>query len=84
MQDRKLAFWAKRGGFCEGEGDGKGEGKGKGKGKIKEHGTASPMFWKLLLSAHWLDRSNPALHFFPLQCRDFAQRVGVTGFRPAP
>jgi len=23
-------------------------------GKIKEHGTTSPMFWKLSLSAHWL------------------------------
>lgn len=40
MQDRESAFWEERGGFSE--------------GKIKEDGTMSDRFWKLLLSAHWL------------------------------
>src|SRR5690606_7942263 len=35
---------------------GKAKTAGKGEGKIKEDGTMSGRFWKLLLSAHWLGR----------------------------
>ena len=34
--------------------EGRAKREGKAEGKIKEHGTTSPMFSKLLLSAHWL------------------------------
>ena len=33
-------------------------------GKIKEHGTTSPMFSKLLLSAHWLGEPRAAPCFW--------------------
>lgn len=33
-------------------------------GKIKEHGTTSPMFSKLLLSAHWLGKPRAAPRFW--------------------
>lgn len=32
-------------------------------GKIKEHGTMSGQFWKLLLSAHWLGGPRAAPRF---------------------
>lgn len=32
-------------------------------GKIKEHGTMSGQFWKLLLSAHWLGEPRAAPRF---------------------
>ena len=53
-------------------------------GKIKEHGTMSPMFWKLSLSAHCLGGALAAPHFLPPWCHDFAQSLGFAGFRPAP
>lgn len=33
-------------------------------GKIKEHGTMSGQFWKLLLSAHWLGEPRAAPCFW--------------------
>ena len=64
-------------------------------GKIKEHGTTSPMFWKLLLSAHWLGRVNPAPYFSPcsaeisrnvLELLDFDRhyRPPITRFSTTP
>lgn len=59
-------FWGTKGEYAE--------------GKIKEHGTTSPMFWKISLPAHCLGDARAAPHFLHPWYRDFRQVFGYTVF----
>ena len=49
-------------------------------GKIKEHGTMSGQFWKLLLSAHWLGESRAAPRFRTLRAAISRKALSLQGF----
>ena len=52
----------------------------KAEGKIKEHGTTSPMFWKLLLSAHWLGEPQAAPCFWNARAVILRKALALLGF----
>lgn len=52
----------------------------KAEGKIKEHGTTSPMFSKLLLSAHWLGPPRAAPHFWMARAAIVCKALALLGF----
>lgn len=56
------------------------ERKGKAEGKIKEHGTTSPMFSKLLLSAHWLGEPRAAPCFWTARAVFLRKALALLGF----
>jgi len=49
-------------------------------GKIKEDGTMSGRFWKLLLSAHWLGKSCAAPRFLTLRAAMSRKALALQGF----
>lgn len=49
-------------------------------GKIKEHGTTSPMFSKLLLSAHWLEEPRAAPCFWTARAVILRKALALLGF----
>ena len=49
-------------------------------GKIKEHGTMSGQFWKLLLSAHWLGESRAAPCFRTPRAAVLRKALALQGF----
>ena len=53
---------------------------GKAEGKIKEHGTTAPMFWKLLLSAHWLGEPRAAPCFRMARAAILRKALALLGF----
>lgn len=52
----------------------------KAEGKIKEHGTTSPMFSKLLLSAHWLGAPRAAPCFWNARAVILRKALALLGF----
>lgn len=52
----------------------------KAEGKIKEHGTAPPMFSKLLLSAHWLGEPGAAPCFWTPRAAILRKPLALLGF----
>lgn len=52
----------------------------KAEGKIKEHGTTSPMFSKLLLSAHWLGEPRAAPCFWTARAVILRKALALLGF----
>ena len=49
-------------------------------GKIKEDGTMSGRFWKLLLSAHWLGEPRAAPCFLPPRAASLRKALALLGF----
>ena len=49
-------------------------------GKIKEHGTMSGQFWKLLLSAHWLGEPRAAPCFWTARAAILRKALALLGF----
>ena len=49
-------------------------------GKIKEHGTMSGQFWKLLLSAHWLSGPRAAPRFRTPRAAISRKALALQGF----
>jgi hypothetical protein len=49
-------------------------------GKIKEDGTMSGRFWKLLLSAHWLGEPHAAPCFLPPRAAFVRKALALQGF----
>ena len=49
-------------------------------GKIKEDGTMSGRFWKLLLSAHWLGEPHAALLSLPPRAAIWRNALALQGF----
>lgn len=49
-------------------------------GKIKEDGTMSGRFWKLLLSAHWLGGPRAAPWFFAPRAAMLRKALALQGF----
>ena len=56
------------------------ETEGKVEGKIKEHGTMSGQFWKLLLSAHWLGEPRAAPCFLTPRAAMLSKALALLGF----
>lgn len=52
----------------------------KAEGKIKEHGTTPPMFWKFLLSAHWLGAPRTAPCFWAARAVILRKALASLGF----
>ena len=52
----------------------------KAEGKIKETGTTSGRFLKLLLSAHWLGEPRTALWFWTLRAACLRNALALRGF----
>ena len=59
---------------------GKAEKEERAEGKIKEHGTTSPMFSKLLLSAHWLGEPRAAPCFWTARAVILRKALALLGF----
>lgn len=59
---------------------GRAEREGSAEGKIKEHGTTSPMFWKFLLSAHWLGEPRAAPCFWTARAVILRKALALLGF----
>ncbi|MGQ3673995.1 hypothetical protein ACT6QH_00600 [Xanthobacter sp. TB0139] len=49
-------------------------------GKIKEDGTMSGRFWKILLSAHWLGEPHAALLSLPSRAAIWRKALALQGF----
>ncbi|WP_321363896.1 hypothetical protein [uncultured Celeribacter sp.] len=49
-------------------------------GKIKDDGTMSGRFWKLLLSAHWLGEPHAALLSLPPRAAIWRNALALQGF----
>lgn len=52
----------------------------KAEGKIKEHGTTPPMFWKMLLSAHWLGAPRAAPRFWASRAATWRKALALLDF----
>ena len=53
---------------------------GRAEGKIKEDGTISGRFWKLLLSAHWLGEPRAAPRFLVPRAAMLRKALALLGF----
>ncbi|HHX2099400.1 TPA: hypothetical protein ACVFH3_005354 [Pseudomonas aeruginosa] len=77
---RSIPVFSQAGFFLSGIPAGRAEEKAGREGKIKEHGTTPPMFWKMLLSAHWLGAPRAAPRFWASRAATWRKALALLDF----